>query len=88
VKQEVCDEVQFRVKDNPTEKREKEGKKQTSEAREVLIERIYGVLHVLLYDLEKLCLNEFLKEMFRCLLSKEKEKQKDHDEQQGKDQHI
>jgi len=52
LKQEKCDEVQLRVKDNPTEKREKEGKQQASEAGEVFIEGFHGVLHVLLYDLE------------------------------------
>ena len=73
--EELSDEVQFSVKDNPTEKRDKEWQEEAFKAGEVLIEGFDGIFHVVLYELENLCVEEFFEEMFRCFLSEEKDKE-------------
>jgi hypothetical protein len=73
--EELSDEVQFSVKDNPTEKRDKEWQEEAFKAGEVLIEGFDGIFHVVLYELEDLCMEEFFEEMFRCFLSEEKDKE-------------
>jgi hypothetical protein len=73
--EELSDEVQFSVKDNPTEKRDKEWQEEAFKAGEVLIEGFDGIFHVVLYELENLCMEEFLEEMLRCFLSEEKDKE-------------
>jgi hypothetical protein len=73
--EELSDEVQFSVKDNPTEKRDKEWQEEAFKAGEVLIEGFDGIFHVVLYELKKLCMEEFFEEMFRCFLSEEKDKE-------------
>ena len=73
--EELSNEIHFSVKDKPAEKRDNEWEEEAFKAGEILIEGFDGIFHVMLYKLEDLCAEEFLKEMFRCFLSEEKDKE-------------
>lgn len=60
----LCDEIQFRKKDKPTNKRNEEGEAEVFEAGEVFIESLDRVIHITLNGLEDLCLDEFFEELF------------------------
>jgi hypothetical protein len=62
--EKLGDEVQFSVKDKPAEKRDNEWEEEAFKAGKVFIEGFDGIFHVLLYELEDLCVEELLKEMF------------------------
>ena len=78
--EELCHEIQYRVKENQVKNRDKEWYNKATKAREVFIEGFDRIFHVLLDELEDLGVQESFKKMFRCFLPKVKDKEETHTE--------